>query len=115
MAGVDFRVDVAVGGDDVGPAIVVDVDEHGAPAEFVGVDAETGRIGYVVEGAVTVGVVEGGGVVGEIGLEDVQVAVAVVVGDRGAHAGLLAPILIEGNAGVGGAIGEGTVVIVAVQ
>ena len=71
---------MTVDDEEIGPAVVVDVGEHGAPAEGVGVDAEAGWEGYVGEGAVAVSVVEGGGVVGEVGLEEVEVAVAVVVG-----------------------------------
>ena len=43
-----------------------------------------------VERAVVVVVVEGSGVVGEICFDDVEPAVAIVVGGIGAHAGLLA-------------------------
>ena len=82
IGGVDLGVDVAVDDEEIGPAVVVDVGEHGAPAERVGVDAEAGCEGYVGEGAIAVVVVEGGGVVGEVGLEDVERAVAVVVGWR---------------------------------
>ena len=60
-------------------------------------------------------VVKGGSVVRKVGLEDVEVAVAVVVADGGTHAGLLAAILVEGDTGVGGAVGEGAIVIVAVE
>src|SRR4051794_41276058 len=59
--------------------------------------------------------VEGSGVIGEVGLEDVEVSIPVVVADGGTHAGLLAPVLVEGDACVGGAIGEGPVMVVAVE
>ena len=42
-------------------------------------------------------------------------AVAVVVGDRRAHAGLLASVFVEGRAGGDRDVGEGSVVIVAVE
>ncbi len=80
LGGVNLGIDVAVDDEEVGPAVVVDVGEHGAPAEGVGVDGEACGVGLVGEGTVAVGVVEGGGVVGEIGFEDVEVAVTVVVG-----------------------------------
>ncbi len=42
-------------------------------------------------------------------------AIAVVVGCGGAHAGLLAAVFVEGDAGVGAYVGEGAVVVVAVE
>ncbi len=71
---------MTVNDEEIGPAVVVDVGEHGAPAEGIGVDGEACGEGHIGEGAVAVVVVEGGGVVGEVGLEEVEVAVAVVVG-----------------------------------
>ena len=106
---------MAVGDQNVGVAVVVGVEEGRAPAEGVGVDAETGGVGDVGEGAVPVGVVKGGGVVGEVGFEEVEAAVTVDVGGGGAHAGLLAAVLVEGDAGVGADVGEGAVVVVAVE
>ena len=59
LGGVDLGVDVAVRDEDVGVAVVVGVEEGGAPAEGVGVDAEAGGEGDVGEGRVRVGVVRG--------------------------------------------------------
>ena len=81
MLAVDFGVDVAVDEKKIGPAVVVEIEKHGAPAEIFGVEAEAGGIGDVVEGAVAVVAIERRGVVGEIGFEDIELAVAVVVGD----------------------------------
>ena len=80
FGGIHLGVNVAVGDQQVGMAVVVHVGEHGPPAERVRIDAEAGFEGDVGEGAVAVVVVEGGGVVGEIGLEEVEVAIAVIVG-----------------------------------
>ena len=113
--GVDLRVDVAVGDEEVRVAVVVDVGEHGSPAEGVGVDGKAGGVGLVGESAVGLGTVKGGGVVGEVGLEEIEAAVGVVVGGGGAHAGLLAAVLVEGGTDVGGDVGEGAVVIVAIE
>src|SRR5690348_12170805 len=77
--------------------------------------AETGGEGRVGERAVAVVVVEGGGVVGEIGFEDVEIAVAIVVGHGRAHAGLGAPVLVEGGAGHHGHVGKGAIVVVVVE
>src|ERR1700722_3144234 len=80
MLAVDFRIDVAVDEEEIGPAVIVEVEEHGAPAEVFGVEAQAGGIGDVVESAVAVVAIESGGVVGEICFEDVELAVAVVIG-----------------------------------
>ena len=50
-----------------------------------------------------------------MGLEDVQVAVGIEVADGQAHAGLLLPVLAEGDAGLEALLGEGAVVVVAEQ
>ena len=106
---------MSVGEEEVGPAVVVDVGEHGSPAEGVGVDAEACRESHVGEGAVGIVVVEGGGVVGEVGLEEVEATVSVVVGGGSAHPGLLAAVFVEGDADVGGGVGEGSVAVVVVE
>ena len=78
---VDFGIDVAVNQQKIGPAVIVEVEEHRAPSQILRVQAESGGEGDVVECAVAVVAIEGGGVVGEIGFEDVELAVAIEVGD----------------------------------
>ena len=56
---VDLRVDVAVDEQQIGPAIVVHIEEHNAPAEILSVQTEAGGKGLVVEGAVAVVAIEG--------------------------------------------------------
>jgi len=58
-------------------------------------------------------VIEVAGVVGEIGFEDVERTVAIIVGDSDAHAGLFVAIVAVGDAGDDGLVGKGAVVIVA--
>ena len=58
---------------------------------------KTGSAGDVVEVVIPEVSIERIGVVGEIGLENVQASVAVVVGGGGAHAGLLAAVLVHGE------------------
>src|SRR5216683_2830090 len=52
---------------------------------------------------------------GKICLEQIEPAIAIVVRDGGAHAGLLAPVIIKRRARNNGDIGERAVVIVVVQ
>src|SRR5260370_41255469 len=56
--------------------------------------------------------IEGGGVVGEIGLDNVEASVAIVVDGIGSHAGLLAASVVEGDAGLDGNFCESSVVVV---
>ena len=69
MLAIHFRVDVAIDEENIGPAVVIEVKEHGAPAEVFRVEAEAGGIRDVVECAVAVVAIESGGVVGEICFE----------------------------------------------
>src|SRR5437588_8215527 len=77
--------------------------------------AQAGGEGGVGEGAIAVVVVERGSVVGKICLENIQIAVAVVIGNGSAHASLGAAIFVERGAGNNGNVGKGAVVIVAIQ
>ena len=81
-------------------AVIVDIREHRAPAERVQVDPQTGRERHIGKRPVAVRVVERGGIVGEVRLEEVEVPVAVIVGGGRAHASLLAAVFVEGRARV---------------
>ena len=58
------------------------------------VHAQARYKGYVRESAVTVVVIEVRGVVGEIGLKDIEPTVAVIVSHTHAHPGLFLPVLV---------------------
>ena len=70
---------------------------------------------HVAESAVAVVVVEIAGIVGEIGFENVEPAIAVVVTDGDAHSGLLVAIFAVSASGHDGDVGESAVVVVAEQ
>ena len=106
---------MAVHQQQVGPAIVVEVEEHGSPAKILGVQAEASSGRRISEGSGFVVVQQRRGVVGEVGLEDVEPAVAVVVGHRRAHSRLRAAVFIERGACDDGNVGEGSVAVVVVQ
>src|SRR5258708_36194190 len=78
-------------------------------------EAKDGGEGGVVKSAIAVVAIECSGVVGEIGFENIEIAVAVVVGNGGTHAGLFAAVVIEGSASGHGEIGEGSVAIVVIE
>ena len=112
---VDLRIDVAIDLDDVGPAVVVVVDKPAAPCDIIVVDADAGVERQIGESSVAVVVIEVAGVVGEVGLEDIEPAVAVVVGHGHAHACLLVAVVVVGAAGHDGDIGKRAVVVVLEQ
>ena len=88
LRAIDLGIHVAVGDEDVEPAIVIDVDEADAPAEQARIDAEACLVGAIVERAVAEIHKERIGIAGEIGLHDIEHAVAVVIANGNAHAGL---------------------------
>src|SRR6266849_6624216 len=112
---VHFGVDVTVGQEQIGPAVVVNIEKHDAPAKILRVQAETGGESFVVERGVAIVVVESRGIVGKICLEQIEPAIAIVVRDGGAHAGLLAPVIIKRRARNNGDVRESAVVIVMVE
>src|SRR5205807_2678720 len=111
MAG-DFGVDVPVDLHDVGPAVIVVIDEAASPSNVASIDSEARGKANVTEAAIAVVVVDVDSVVGEVGLENVEPAVAIVIGDTDAHAGLLVAIFTVSTAGDNAYVGEGAVVIV---
>ena len=112
---VHFGINVAVDKQQIGPAIVVKIQKHRAPAEILGVQTEAGGESHIVKVAIAIVAIERGSVVGEIGFENIELAVAVEIGDGRAHAGLLRAIFVEGRAGNDGDIGKRAIVIVVIE
>ena len=116
VVGVGVAVDVPVDLEKILPAVVVVVDEGGSPAEEgdgdvgdVGVGADVGEVGIAVVA------VEDLVVVGESGVEDVELPVVAVVSDGDSHGGGLATIFVEGVAGGVALILKGAVAFVDVE
>ncbi len=111
----DFGIDVAVAHQNVGPAVVVEVEESAAPAEILGVQAQSGLKGGVLEVRATLVVIQGWSVAREIGFHDVEIAVEIVVGGRDAHAGLRLAVGTEGATGLERDVDELAVLLVLVK
>ena len=111
----DLRVDVAVGEEDVEPAVVVEVGKARTPSEPARVEPETRLEGLVFTTPLPGIGVERRGVAGEVGLHDVQPPVAIEVADADAHAGLRLAVLAVRAAGSDADVFERAVVAVAVQ
>src|SRR4029079_12770773 len=100
-----FGVDVAVDEEEIEPSVVIEIDERGAPAEPARVHADArGKRAVVAQAAAAV-LVERRRVAGEVRLEDVHRAVAIVVADGDAHARLRLAVLAVGAARGDGDVG----------
>src|SRR5439155_8595542 len=111
----DLGIDVAVADKNVGPAVVVHVEETAAPAEILRVLAETALIGGVLEIRADQIVVERRGVSREIGFDQIEIAVEIVIRGGDAHAGLWLAVGAESAAGLDGDVGEGAVLFVLIK
>src|SRR5947208_3547161 len=78
---------------DVGPTVVVVIDECAAPGDVLVVDSDSRGKGHVAEGAVPIVVIKIAGVVREIRLENIEPAVTIVVRNTNPHACLLVSVL----------------------
>ncbi|HEU4401055.1 MAG TPA: hypothetical protein VFT43_03015 [Candidatus Polarisedimenticolia bacterium] len=110
----DVVDDVAVGDEQVEMAVVVGIEEEGPEAESQERRAAHPRAeGAVREDAAAVVVVELVGLLRQVGHEEVEAAVVVVVGHVGPHAGLRQAVLGERHAGQLADLLEGAVAAVA--
>ncbi len=94
---------------------MIDVEEADAPPEPSGVDADAARKRPILAEPVAGVGVQRRRVAREVGLEDVGRAVAIVVADGEAHAGLRFPVLAVGAARTNRDVLERAVVAVAIQ
>src|ERR1700727_1126658 len=82
----DFRIDVAVTNENVGPAVIVEIEEAATPAQILRVRAQPCSKGVVFETSSSQIVIERWSVAGEVGLDQVEVAVKIKVSGGDAHA-----------------------------
>src|ERR1700680_1101275 len=93
-AGVYELEDMAIGDEKVLPTVVVEIHERSPPLDVLSVAGQAGFDGNVQKAAVAIVAIQSGGVAGEVGLEDIEIAVAIEVGGGRSHSGLLAPVFI---------------------
>src|SRR5580692_8892761 len=97
----------------IGPAVVVVIDESAPPGYVAAIDAHPRGKRHIDKSPVAVVVVEIAGIVGKVRFEDVKPSVTVIIGDSHAHAGLLVSVLAIGAARSYSNVGECPIVIVA--
>ena len=110
----DLGVHVAVHEEDVGPPVVVEVEEVDAEAEVLPVHAEAGPEAHLLEGAAVVAV-ECRHLLGEVRADDVQPAVAVEVAHADSHSRQRGSLPVEGAARGNRHLPEGPVLVVAIE
>src|SRR4029077_19751464 len=112
----DLIFDVAVGDEDVGPPVVIVVEEEAAEAERDQSGASDFRLrSFVDEQAIAFVVIKRDHLVGKVADDDAGVAATVVVGGVDAHAGARNSIFAESYAGRHTAFLEGAVFLVEVE
>src|SRR2546426_2846257 len=84
----DFWIYMPVTDQDVWPAIVVHIEESAAPAKILRVRTEAGSKSSIFEIRSTQVVVQRRRVSGEIGFDDIEIAVHIVISRGDSHAGL---------------------------
>src|SRR5260370_11076802 len=103
---VHLRIDMSVGEDEIGPAIIVKVKKHGAPAQILRVQTESRGVSHIRKNSFTVIAVQGRRVICEVSLKNIRPSVAVVIRDVSSHASLLAPIFVARHSSHYREIGE---------
>ena len=98
MSVVDTRIDVSVRDEDVLPAVVIDIKEGRSPPQVLGVHRQVGADGLVAEKHLAFVAIQGMGVTGEVRLEEIEVAVPVVVAGGDSHARLFHAVEVVGRA-----------------
>src|SRR3989441_5910477 len=95
----DFWIYMPVTDQDVWPAIVVHIKKSAAPAKVLRVRAEAGGKSCIFKIRAAEVVIKRRRVSGEIGFDDIEIAIHVVVGGRDSHPGLRLAIRTEGASG----------------
>ena len=94
----DLRIHVPGDIEEILQAVVIQVRQACAPFHVAVLDRQPRGGGHVLEQAFAEVAIQGGNVVGEVRLEQIEQAIAVVVADRHAHARLRVAVFAVGGA-----------------
>src|SRR6266404_7107464 len=106
---------MAVDEEQIEPTVVININETAAPAEPARINAHTRGKRHVIKHSFPGIVVKRGGIAREVGLENVEPAVAVIVAGCHAHAGLRLAIDTESAASFDPYVGKSAVPVIVVQ
>src|SRR5215510_5352947 len=108
-----FRVNMPIGNKDVRPAVVIIIEEAAAPAQIFQIETQFGVESSEGEAAVVLVAIEIRHIIFKVRLENVEPAIAIVVGRGNAHSGLLSSIFIIGDAVLHAALFKRAVAFIA--
>src|SRR5580704_3696676 len=111
----DIGINVAVADQNIGPAIVVEIQESAAPSQKLRVRAQPRGKRGVLEVARALIVVERRGVTGEIGLHQIQVSIQIVIRRGNPHPGLRLAVRAQGTPGFDGDVFERSILLVVIE
>src|SRR4030095_16904042 len=115
LAARQLSVDMAIGDENVLPAVVVEIKKADAETEIFAVDTQTGRQAGILKRAVTIIAVQGRDLIGKICADDIEPAVAIVVADPHSHAAQGNSVFVKGASGRYRNLAEGAVTIVVIK
>src|SRR5215467_3585207 len=96
MLVVDSGINVAIGEKQIEPAVIVIIEEAGAPTQkWNGRVCDTRGIAHISKTGLAVVAIECVVVVGKVGDRKIHLAIAVVVADSNSHRRLLAAFVVE--------------------
>src|SRR5208283_4905077 len=101
--------------ENVGPAIVVEIEEAAAPSQILRMQAKSGLEGGIFEAPVALVAIERGCISGKIGFQNVEVAVEIVISGRDSHARLWFPVGAKHATGFQPHLNEFAVLLVLVH
>ena len=109
-----FGIYVAVDHHDILPPIMVHIHKQDSPSEVLSVGSQPGTVHEFGERAIAIVVEHIRNIVAEVGFDDVDVAVIVVIGCGDAHSCLFLPVLVQGDTRGNTHFLEGPVLLIVV-
>src|SRR3954470_337666 len=106
---------MAIGDEEILPAIVVVIKEADAEAEVLRIDSQPCPQAYITEAAVTIILVDGCHLIREIRSHQIEPAVVIVVADSHAHARQGYSVFIKGASGGHGNLAESSILVVVIK
>src|SRR6202140_4125805 len=111
----DLGINVAIANQDVGPAVVIEVEKSAAPSQILRVHAQSTGESCVVEIGSAAIVVKRRRVSGEVSFHDVEIAVEIVIAGGDAHASLGLAVGAQGATRLDGNVFELSVLLILVE
>src|SRR5690349_7236550 len=112
---INLGKDMAVGHEDVEPAVIIEVKKAHPPTQELRVSPKPRLQHGIVERSIPVVVVHIRGLVGVIGLNNVEPTIAIVVPHSHSHPALGGAVLVDGTADLASDFFEGSIALVVIE